>query len=102
VEKEHFSYSGETPYLDSLLSSDLLVIDDLGTEFGTTFTQSAFYNIVNTRILSGLPTIINTNLSFKELEERYTPRITSRFIGSYEMITFFGNDIRLKKMLDKK
>lgn len=101
VEKEHFSYSGETPYLDSLLDCDLLVIDDLGTEFATSFTQSAFYNIVNTRILSGLPTIINTNLSFKQLEERYTPRITSRFIGNYEMITFFGNDIRMQKMLNK-
>ncbi len=101
IEREHFSYSGSSVVFDALLSADLLVIDDLGTEFATSFTQSAFYNIVNTRILKGLPTIINTNLSFKEIEERYTPRISSRFIGSYEMIKFFGNDIRMQKKLQK-
>lgn len=102
IEKEHFSYSGSTERMDALLNCNLLVIDDLGTEFSTSFTQSAFYNIVNTRILKHAPTIISTNLSFKELEERYTPRISSRFIGNYEMIKFFGNDIRMQKKLQKK
>ncbi len=101
IEKEHFSYSGSTEKFDALIDTDLLVIDDLGTEFNTSFSQSLFYNIVNTRILSGKPTIINTNLSFKEIEERYTPRISSRFIGNYEMIKFFGNDIRMQKALQK-
>lgn len=101
IEKEHFSYSGSTEKLDALLNSDLLVIDDLGTEFLSSFSQSLFYNIVNTRILNGKPTIINTNLSFKEIEDRYTPRISSRFIGNYEMIKFIGNDIRQQKSLQK-
>ena len=101
AEREHFSYSGESEKLDSLLGSDLVVIDDLGTEFLTSFTQSLFYNIINTRLLSGKPTIINTNLTLKELEERYTPRITSRFIGEYELVKFFGVDIRQQKMLAK-
>ena len=101
VEKEHFAFSGETEKMDALLKVDLLVIDDLGTEFLSSFTQSVFYNIVNTRILSGLPTIINTNLSFTELESRYTPRISSRFIGNYMMIKFFGTDIRQQKALQK-
>ena len=43
-----------------------------------------------------------SNLSFKEIEERYTPRISSRFIGEYKMIKFFGNDIRLQKALKQK
>ncbi len=101
AEREHFSYSGESTKTDALLQSDLLVIDDLGTEFMTSFTQSLFYNIVNTRLLSGRPTIISTNLNFKELEERYTPRITSRFMGEYELIKFFGVDIRQQKMATK-
>ncbi|MBQ0083581.1 MAG: ATP-binding protein [Clostridiales bacterium] len=101
IEKEHFSYSGETQKSDEVLNADLLVIDDLGTEFSTSFTQSVFYNIVNTRILSGLPTIINTNLSFGELEQRYTPRVSSRFIGNYEIIKFFGDDIRVQKAMKK-
>ncbi len=101
VEKEHFSYSGTNDKMEALLSVDLLVIDDLGTEFSTTFTQSVFYNIVNTRILNRRPTIINTNLTFAEIEQRYTPRISSRFLGNYELIKFFGTDIRQQKALQK-
>lgn len=99
AEKEHFSYSGETSIEDSLLNCDLLVIDDLGTEFYSSFTASLFYNIINSRLLSGKPTIINTNLSFDELEKRYTPRIASRFIGGYDMKKFIGSDIRQLKAL---
>lgn len=102
AEKEHFSYSGETTAEDSLLNCDLLVIDDLGTEFYTQFTASLFYNIINSRLLCGKPTIINTNLNFDELEKKYTPRITSRFIGGYEMKRFIGSDIRQIKALENK
>jgi len=101
VEKEHFSYSGTSDSLDVLLNADLLVIDDLGTEFMTNFVQSLFYDIVNTRIMKGRPTIINTNLSIEEIQERYTSRIASRFIGEYSIKTFLGNDIRLKKVQKK-
>lgn len=97
AEKEHFSYSGETSVQDSLLECDLLVIDDLGTEFYSSFAASLFYNVVNTRLLSGKPTVINTNLSLDELEKKYTPRITSRFIGGYDMKKFIGSDIRQQK-----
>ncbi len=99
AEKQHFSYSGETSVEDSLLGCDLLVIDDLGTEFYSSYSASLFYNIVNSRILNGKPTIINTNLSFDELEKRYTPRITSRFIGHYDMKKFIGEDIRQQKLI---
>lgn len=100
AEKEHFSYTGDTTAMDSLLNCDLLVIDDLGTEFYSPFTASLFYNVINTRIQSGKPLIISTNLSFDELEKRYTPRITSRFIGSFDMKKFIGQDIRQQKLLE--
>lgn len=101
AEKEHFSFSGETTAEDALLDCDLLVIDDLGTEFYSAYTASLFYNIINTRILNKKPTVINTNLSFDELEKRYSPRITSRFIGNYDMRKFAGSDIRQIKALEK-
>lgn len=100
AEKEHFSYSGETSAEEALISCDLLVIDDLGTEFYSPYTSTLFYNIINSRILNRKPTVINTNLSFDELEKRYTARITSRFIGSYEMRKFIGNDIRQQKIIE--
>lgn len=96
AEKEHFSYSGSTEKLDSLLECDLLVIDDLGTEFLSAYTTSLFYNIVNSRLLTGRPTIISTNLNLDELEARYSPRIVSRFT-EYEMKEFIGTDIRQQK-----
>jgi len=76
------------------------VIDDLGTEMATSFTKSVLYNIINTRMLSRKPTIINTNLTMKQIEERYTARISSRLIGSYEGEWFIGNDIRQQKRLE--
>jgi DNA replication protein DnaC len=97
VEKEHFSYNGETEQLDSLLSADLLVIDDLGTEFLSAFTSSLFYNIINTRLLEEKPTIISTNLSIDELEKKYSNRIASRFMGNYDAKLFIGDDIRQQK-----
>ena len=85
-----------------MLECDLLVIDDLGAEMSTAFTKSVLYNLVNTRLLTRKPTIINTNLSMKEIEQRYTPRISSRFIGEYECKKFFGSDIRQQKMIEKQ
>ncbi|HCC34473.1 MAG TPA: ATP-binding protein [Ruminococcaceae bacterium] len=97
IEKEHFGRAaGDT--LDSLLSCDLLILDDLGTEFSSQFITSVIYNLVNTRILTRKPTIINTNLGIKELESRYTQRIVSRFVGHYIIKQFFGRDIRILKM----
>lgn len=97
IEKEHFSYSGESDKIDAVLQCDLLVIDDLGTEFLSNYLISEFYNIINTRINCGRPTIINTNLTASEIEERYTPRVLSRIIGNYRTIKFSGTDNRLRK-----
>lgn len=99
VENEHFSSEKGDSY-ENMLECDLLVIDDLGTEFSTSFTQSTLYGLINSRILSGRPTIINTNLSMAEIEKRYTPRISSRLIGNYTAKKFVGNDIRQLKAIE--
>lgn len=85
--------------LTLLLECELLILDDLGTEFQTQFTSSMVYNIINTRIIKHLPTIINTNLDHTKLENAYSPRIVSRIAGNYDTLLFLGNDIRpiLKK-----
>ncbi len=95
IEKEHFgkTSSGEDT-LEMLSNCDLLILDDLGAEFQTTFTVATLYNIVNNRLLASLPTVISTNLDTKELEEKYTQRIASRFVGTYVHLGFCGNDIR--------
>ena len=100
IENEKFSGVGKGSY-DAILNCDLLVIDDLGVEMATSFTKSVLYNLINTRLLTRKPTIINTNLTMKEIETRYTSRITSRFIGNYDEQRFSGNDIRLQKLMEK-
>ena len=93
MEREHFK-GGSEGVSESILKCDLLILDDLGAEFSTAFTIAAVYNVINTRLQSGLPVVISTNLTVKELEKRYTRRITSRIFGSYKTFGFCGTDIR--------
>lgn len=80
-----------------LYSCDLLIIDDLGTEFTNNFVASELYDILNTRMREKKSTIISTNLSLQELNERYSVRITSRIFGEYKVFFFYGKNIRLAK-----
>jgi len=100
MESEHFDRHTNAAY-NAAIGCDLLVIDDLGSEFASPYIQSVFYNIVNTRDLSGKPTIINTNLTMKEIEGKYTARISSR-LQKYVAKKFIGNDIRQQKALERK
>ncbi len=100
IEKEKFSGENKGSY-ENMLNCDLLVIDDLGTEMANSFTKSALYNLVNTRLLTKKPTIINTNLTLKEIESIYSPRIASRLIGNFNANKFLGSDIRQQKILGK-
>ncbi len=78
---------------------DLLIIDDLGTEVVNKFTQSNFYEVINTRINQRKCTIINTNLSLPEINSLYSDRISSRILGEYQPFLFKGVDIRKQKSL---
>jgi DNA replication protein DnaC len=99
LEREHFARFGEqsNDTERAMLSCDLLILDDLGAEFSTSFTQSCIYNIVNTRLMAGMPVIVNTNLNSAQLNEKYGERVTSRVIGNYTVLRFFGSDIRQAK-----
>lgn len=101
MENEHFNLRSDSSY-KAAIECDLLVIDDLGGEFVSPYIQALLYNIVNTRLLASLPTIISTNLTMAEIENRYTPRVSSRFLGSYTAKKFLGNDIRQIKAMNKK
>ncbi len=84
--------------IDRYMNCDLLILDDLGTEMTTTFTVSALYDLVNTRLRTGKKTIINSNLNIDEVRKRYSTQIASRLQGEYTMLIFAGRDIRrLKK-----
>lgn len=79
------------------MECDLLIIDDLGTEMLTSFVQSAFYQLINGRLVAGKKTIINTNLEPDQLGKRYGAQAISRIEGEYELLLFIGEDIRKQK-----
>lgn len=87
--------------VERYLKCDLLIIDDLGTEMTTSFVQSAFYQIVNTRLMTGKKTVISTNLSPDEIGSRYGAAVRSRIEGEYRILPFFGEDIRRLKKQQK-
>ena len=76
------------------MQCDLLIMDDLGSEMVTSFVQSALYQLVNGRLTGGKKTVVNTNLTPRQLGERYSPQVQSRFEGEYRILPFFGEDIR--------
>ncbi len=79
--------------------TDLLIIDDLGTEFVTAYTAAAVFDLINTRQLEGKSTVLSTNLNSGALEQIYSKRLTSRLWGNFEIIPFIGQDLRMQKHL---
>ena len=79
------------------LKCDLLILDDLGTEMNTGFSVSTVYELLNTRLREGRSTVVSSNLGAEEISRRYSPQIASRLAGNYNVLKFYGTDIRLQK-----
>ena len=88
-------------FYNQVLTADLLIIDDLGTEFQNNLKLSELFTILNTRALNLnnklTRTIISSNLSIEKIFEVYEERIGSRIAGFYDIYYFFGEDLRLYK-----
>ena len=102
---ESGKFGRENPYdedanadINRYLNCDLLIVDDLGSEMTTALVVSALYQVVNTRLIQSRQTILNTNLPLEELGKRYGAAILSRLEGEYQILTFFGEDIRKQKL----
>ena len=78
--------------------ADLLILDDLGTEYISQLTISVLYELINTRMLCHRPTIYTSNIVDSSIfEARYTEKVASRILGSCQIFKFFGTDQRLKR-----
>lgn len=83
----------------NIFDCDLLIIDDLGTEFANSFTTSQLFLCVNERLLRQKSTIISTNLNLNQMVDMYSERTWSRISSNYTLIKLFGDDIRIQKKL---
>lgn len=81
----------------NIFTSDLLIIDDLGTELSNSFTTSQLFLCINERILRKKSTIISTNLGMNQIADIYSERVLSRISSNYTIIKLFGADIRILK-----
>ncbi len=86
---------------ERLYDCDLLILDDLGAEFSTAYTNAALFDILNSRLITNKKSIINTNLNMQELSDRYSERVISRIVGSYQALRFFGEDLRVKMSVNQ-
>ena len=83
--------------LDTVMEVELLILDDLGTEYENKMYNSTIYNIINTRLNKNKPTIISTNMDFMQIASRYDERVVSRLSSMYTCLEFKGEDIRLQQ-----
>ena len=104
VETLHFGSdpAGEKDaLLETVSGADLLILDDLGTEFNSSFVISTLYSLLNDRLGRRRPTILTTNITDGALLEKlYTEKVASR-ISAFVPYRFLGEDIRLKKAMEE-
>lgn len=89
--------SALTTIYEYVYDSELLIIDDLGTEVLSSFVKSQLFEILNKRMINDKATIITTNLDLATLEDRYGERIMSRIAKDYVLYPLYGDDIRYHK-----
>jgi DNA replication protein DnaC len=73
-----FSPQSTTSYdqqFEQMRNVHLLVLDDLGTESSSEWAQEKLYQLIDHRYNNKLPTIITTNVTLTELEERIASRM---------------------------
>lgn len=85
----------------NIYTSDLLIIDDLGTELTNNMIISELYEIINQRQISKKSVIISTNLSLRQLDQKYSERSMSRIFENYTLLNFYGENIRYQKCQQK-
>ena len=91
---------GEEAITNYLETKGVLFLDDLGGEKQTEWSVDIIYRLLNHRLENKKPTYIASNLSLKELADKYGDRVASRIAGMCEVIKVDGEDKRLNKSLD--
>lgn len=85
-------------YVEQITNPTLLILDDFGIERNTEYALEQIYNVINTRYLKARPTIITTNLNFKDIEKEQEDimlgRIYSRIIEMCLPLRVIGLDRR--------
>lgn len=74
---------------------DMLILDDLGKETRTEFSEKELFHLINMRYSAGKSTLISTNLQLKEIRRDYGEAFFTRLMENCYVPEFFGPDLRL-------
>ncbi|WP_353894408.1 ATP-binding protein [Proteinivorax hydrogeniformans] len=98
IRQTYSQESGETEsqILRKIITVPVLLIDDLGMEKNTEFSQKYLGQIIDSRYRNLLPTIITSNFTLLELEERtrndmYGERVIWRCVETSNILELTGN-----------
>lgn len=81
----------ESEIIDSFVTVDLLILDEIGTQFGSKTEQDILYNVLDGRYEERKPLIATTNLPYEKFKAIVGPRISDRFLDvrtSNEVVIF--------------
>lgn len=87
----------ETQVIKKFISPDLLVIDEVGVQFGTSTEAMFLTEIINDRYNWLRPTILIGNITIKELEKLIGFRAVDRFREGGRVIVFDWESYRKKR-----
>jgi DNA replication protein DnaC len=84
-----FAPGSEVSYdelFETVKTSPLLILDDLGTQSSTQWAQEKLFQILNHRYTADLPTVITTNEAIRQLDERLRARLEDRRVWRVDVI----------------
>lgn len=92
-------------YIDKITNPKLLILDDFGIERHSEYALEQIYNIINSRYEKNKPTIITTNINFKDIQREQENimlgRLYSRIIEMCIPFRIVGEDRRKRHRIEK-
>ncbi|KGA39550.1 hypothetical protein KU75_21820 [Pectobacterium odoriferum] len=93
--KRTWSRSGdftENELIGMYTDCDLLIIDEVGVQYGTNAEQVVLFDIINTRYENMMPTVLISNLTPAQISEAIGERLTDRMSESDGAVLVFDWD----------
>lgn len=92
-----FAPDSESTYdkrFHAVRTTDLLILDDLGTENTTPWAREKLFQIVNSRYMERLPTVFTTNVDLDKLDGRIRSRLCDTQLS--QLVYIDADDYRLR------
>ena len=83
------SYESESDVIEKYISTELLIIDEVGAQSGSDYEVNTMFRIINSRYERMKPTFLISNLSEEDLSEYIGERTIDRFYENHGAVFVF-------------